>query len=182
MNDLVILVDELDNAIGTMPKLSAHERGGMLHRAFSIFLFNSAGEMLLQQRAAGKYHSSGLWSNACCSHPRLGETVLAAAKRRLKEEMGITCELHEAFSFIYKASLDNNLTEYEYDHVLIGICDDTPIPDNTEVAGWRYLDKEDLLSKINLNPERYTEWFRLCIKNRLAELYSTEKKGEKTAL
>jgi len=181
MSELVILVDEQDNEKGVMPKLEAHEQG-VLHRAFSVFIFNSAGEMLLQQRAAIKYHSSGLWSNACCSHPRPGEAVHDAAVRRLKEEMGITCAVSEVFSFVYHAKLDRGLIEHEYDHVLMGVCDDTPRPDPKEVAGWQYLSKEDLESKMKLNPERYTEWFKLCIEHHSGQLYNNQKQKEATAL
>ncbi len=118
----VILVNEADEPIGTMEKMEAHVKG-LLHRAFSIFIFNSRGEMLLQQRAGGKYHNGGLWTNTCCSHPIPGEKVLSAAKRRLSEEMGFVTELSPAFNFTYKATFDNGLTEYEYDHVLTGVYD-----------------------------------------------------------
>src|SRR5215468_430433 len=112
----VILVNELDEEIGTMEKLSAHEQG-VLHRAISVFIFNEKGEMLLQQRASRKYHSGGLWTNACCSHPHPGEATHAAALRRLKEEMGFETSLKKAFDFVYKTSFDNGLTEHEFDHV-----------------------------------------------------------------
>src|ERR1035437_4931257 len=123
MKDQVILVDDFDIEIGTMPKLEAHQKG-VLHRAFSVFIFNSKGEMLLQQRAFEKYHSGGLWSNACCSHPILGENVHASANRRLMEEMGIQCNIQHEFSFIYNVQLENNLSEHEFDNVFAGVCDD----------------------------------------------------------
>jgi isopentenyl-diphosphate Delta-isomerase len=160
----VILVDEHDHETGTMEKMQAHVEG-RLHRAISVFLFNIKGELLLQQRAAGKYHSSLLWTNTCCSHPRPGETPKDAATRRLQEEMGITCELKEAFSFIYKAELDHNLTEYEYDHVFTGVTDAPPAPDKTEVAGWKYVDVDTLKRDIQRHPEEYTEWFKICLRD-----------------
>jgi isopentenyl-diphosphate Delta-isomerase len=160
----VILVDEHDHEKGTMEKMQAHVEG-KLHRAISVFLFSTKGELLLQQRASGKYHSSLLWTNTCCSHPRPGETPKDAATRRLQEEMGITCELKEAFSFIYKAELDHNLTEYEYDHVFTGIIDALPAPDKTEVAGWKYVDIGTLKQDIQEHPEKYTEWFKICLRD-----------------
>jgi isopentenyl-diphosphate Delta-isomerase len=160
----VILVDEHDHETGTMEKMQAHVEG-KLHRAISVFLFSTKGELLLQQRAFGKYHSSLLWTNTCCSHPRPGETPKDAATRRLQEEMGITCELKEAFSFIYKAELDHNLTEYEYDHVFTGVTDALPAPDKTEVAGWKYVDIDTLKQDIHAHPEKYTEWFKICLRD-----------------
>ena len=121
----VILVDKNDNQVGLMPKLEAHEKG-LLHRAFSIFIFNSRYELLLQKRASSKYHSGGLWTNTCCSHPREGEDTLDAANRRLDEEMGIKTSLRKVYDFIYKAELDNQLTEHEFDHVFYGVCDSDP--------------------------------------------------------
>ena len=164
MTEYVVLVDEQDVEAGVMLKLEAHERG-LLHRAISVFVFNSKGEMLLQKRAEGKYHSAGLWSNACCSHPRPGEEVHAAAIRRLKEEMGLTCSLNEAFSFVYKAGFDNGLTEYEYDHVYVGFTDHEPVPDPAEVAGWSYVDIGTLDMMLANAPGRYSEWFRICLRD-----------------
>lgn len=158
----VVLVDEQDNEVGVMEKLQAHVEG-RLHRAISVFIFNSSGELLLQQRAAGKYHSANLWTNTCCSHPRPGEHALAAANRRLMEEMGMRCELKEVTSFIYKASLDHNLTEYEYDHVFTGVSDIVPVPDGDEVQAWKYITRESLLQDVQAHPENYTEWFKICI-------------------
>jgi len=162
MVEQVVLVDENDVATGMMPKLEAHEKG-VLHRAFSVFIFNLNGDMLLQQRAFGKYHSAGLWSNACCSHPRPGEQVYDAAIRRLYEEMGIKCRIKEVFSFIYEAQLENGLTEHEFDHVFIGLSDDEPKIDSAEVAGWRYIEHDQLMAEIKDHPENYTEWFKLCL-------------------
>ena len=166
----VILVDEQDNEIGIMEKMEAHVQG-KLHRAISVFIFNTKGEMLLQQRAAHKYHSSLLWTNACCSHPRPRETAGAAAVRRLQEEMGMTCDLKEAFSFVYRAHLDKGLTEHEYDHVFTGTCDMAPIADADEVAAWKYISMEDLERDIASHPENYTEWFKICINNYRKELF-----------
>jgi len=167
----VILVDEQDNETGVMEKQQAHIEG-RLHRAVSVFIFNSKGDMLLQQRAHNKYHSADLWTNTCCSHPRPGETVDEAALRRLYEEMGITCELKKIFSFIYKAQLDNGLAEHEFDHVFIGNTDALPIPDSMEVASWKYISIANLKSDINTHPENYTEWFKICFNNRQKELFS----------
>jgi isopentenyl-diphosphate delta-isomerase len=160
--EYVVLVDEQDKEIGTMEKLQAHVEG-KLHRAISVFIYNTKGEFLLQQRAAGKYHSANLWTNTCCSHPREGENVIDAAARRLYEEMDMKCELKEAFSFVYKAALENNLTEYEYDHVFIGISDVMPSPDREEVGAWKYISKDELIADIKANPGNYTEWFKICL-------------------
>jgi isopentenyl-diphosphate delta-isomerase len=157
----VVLVDEQDNEIGVMEKLQAHVEG-RLHRAFSVFICNTQGELLLQQRAAGKYHSASLWTNTCCSHPRPGEGVTDAAHRRLKEEMGLSCELKEAFSFVYKVRFDNNLTEHEFDHVFTGISDTVPIPDTNEVGDWKYVHPDAINEDLAAHPEKYTEWFRIC--------------------
>lgn len=162
MSNEVILVDVQDNAIGTMDKLAAHEQG-LLHRAFSVFIINSNGEMLLQQRAHGKYHSGGLWTNACCSHPMPGESVNDAAKRRLMEEMGIDADAQHHFSFIYKVDLDNNLTEHELDHVLIGVYDDEVKPNPDEVMDYKWVNPEQVLADVAVNPDNYTEWFKLVI-------------------
>lgn len=159
----VILVDLNDNQTGVMEKLLAHEQG-LLHRAFSVFIFNSSGELLLQQRAKDKYHSGLLWTNTCCSHPREGETIQQAALRRLNEEMGISVELKIVHSFIYKAELDNNLTEYEYDHILIGIFDGEPQINSNEVNDWAFRSLQNIQQDIERYPEQYTEWFKLIIK------------------
>jgi len=162
MNEQVILVDEKDKEIGLMPKLEAHQKG-VLHRAFSVFIINSQGEMLLQQRALGKYHSEGLWSNSCCSHPFPGENTADAAQRRLMEEMGINTTLNFLFSFIYKAKLGNGLFEHEYDHVYFGVYDKEPVINTSEVAAWKYISMQELQKDIEQHPSLYTEWFKLSL-------------------
>ncbi|MBZ0328607.1 MAG: isopentenyl-diphosphate Delta-isomerase [Altibacter sp.] len=156
----VILVNEKDEQIGLMPKLEAHQKA-LLHRAFSVFIFNDANELMLQQRAMHKYHSPGLWTNTCCSHQRDGESSLEAGKRRLQEEMGFTTPLRETTSFIYKAPFDNGLTEHEYDHILVGEYNDAPIINKDEVAAWKWMSLEDIKEDIIQNPNRYTEWFKI---------------------
>ena len=158
--EYVILVDEKDQEIGRMEKMEAHKKG-LLHRAFSIFLFNDKNELLLQQRALSKYHSGGLWTNTCCSHPRTGETILQASERRLMEEMGITAQMKPEFSFIYRAELDNNLTEHELDHVVIGSFSGTPKINPEEVEAWKYLAMRDIQQEIEEFPEKYTAWFKV---------------------
>jgi isopentenyl-diphosphate delta-isomerase len=160
--EMVILVDMNDNAIGTMEKLEAHQRGE-LHRAFSILLYNSKGEMLLQKRAQSKYHSGGLWTNACCSHPVPGEKIEDTTRRRLKEEMGIDVPLSYSYKFIYKTALDRNLTEHELDHVFVGRFDGTPSINKTEVEDWKYADIAWLKNDVIKNPDSYTYWFTLLI-------------------
>lgn len=168
----VILVDTNDNEIGVMEKMQAH-REGILHRAFSVFIFNSKKELLLQQRAYTKYHSGGLWTNTCCSHPRPDENTLDAAKRRLLEEMGMECKLKKLFTFIYKERLDNELTEHELDYVYIGYSDEKPLINKDEVADWKYLRISDLLNHIEAHPENYTMWLKLCI-NKVIKLLEDE--------
>lgn len=157
----VILVDDQDRPIGTMEKMEAHEKG-LLHRAFSIFVFNSDDELLLHQRAFGKYHSGGLWTNTCCSHPRPGETVLEAGHRRLMEEMGMTCDLEERFSFVYRSELDKGLIEHELDHVIFGISDELPVLNPEEVAAYRYASLEEISEEMRDDPDLFTEWFKIC--------------------
>lgn len=157
----VILVDEKDNVVGYMEKMEAHEKA-VLHRAFSVFIFNSKGEMLLQQRALKKYHSGGLWTNACCSHPRKEETTLQAAERRLREEMGILTPLTKIFDFIYKANFDNGLTEHEFDHVYVGYSDDKPDINLREVANYSYRSMHAIHTFIHQHPDFYTAWFLLA--------------------
>ena len=159
-NFITQLVDKLDNEIGVMEKMEAHEKG-LLHRAFSVFILNSKGELMLQQRALSKYHSGGLWTNTCCSHPRLGETTKQAAHRRMMEEMGFDCELKELFDFIYKAELDSGLIEHELDHVFVGYYDGNPEINKEEVESWKWMSIEELASHINQQPELYTEWFKI---------------------
>ena len=161
MEEQVILVDRDDVAIGKMGKMIAHEQG-VLHRAFSIFIFNGKGELLMQKRALDKYHSAGKWTNTCCSHPRPTELTEMAAKRRLKEEMGMDCELTYAFNFVYKASFSNELTEHEFDHVYFGVSDDAPIINPSEVAAFKYVDLAVLAKDLVQNPEHYTAWLKVC--------------------
>ncbi|HUW22075.1 MAG TPA: isopentenyl-diphosphate Delta-isomerase [Candidatus Bathyarchaeia archaeon] len=159
----VILVDKDDREIGHQEKLQAH-RQGKLHRAFSIFIFNDRGELMLQKRAKSKYHSAGLWSNTCCSHPQPGETTPKAAHRRLKEEMGFDCPLKEVFQFCYRVDFDNGLAEHEYDHVFIGHYDGDPLPDPDEAEGWQWVGLKNLEENIRRNPDQYTYWLKFCIK------------------
>ncbi|KAA0992524.1 isopentenyl-diphosphate Delta-isomerase [Dyadobacter aurulentus] len=161
MQDQVVLVNEEDEAVGLMPKLEAHQKG-MLHRAFSVFIFNTNGEMLLQRRAFGKYHSEGLWSNTCCSHPFPDESAHHAAVRRLREEMGITAGLDFLFTFQYRAALENGLTENELDHVFWGISDEKPLINTEEVSDFKYIKLSDLKKDLSQNPSRYTEWLKIC--------------------
>ena len=158
----VILVDRNDLAVGTEEKIKAHELA-LLHRAFSVFVFNKNGELMLQQRALHKYHSPGLWTNTCCSHPRPGEETLDAAHRRLQEEMGFDCELQWKFSFIYKAPFDNGLTEHEFDHVFFGTYDHKPIINRDEVEAWKWVKMDSLLADVRKNPGDYTVWFRIAL-------------------
>ncbi len=160
IEEQVILVDKDDKQIGLMPKMEAHEKA-LLHRAFSVFIFNDQGELLLQQRAAEKYHSPLEWTNTCCSHQRDGETNIEAGKRRLQEEMGFTTELTEAFSFIYKAPFDNGLTEHELDHVMIGKFNGIPKINPDEVESYKWMSLEDVKVDIKLNASKYTVWFRI---------------------
>ncbi|MBK8226197.1 MAG: isopentenyl-diphosphate Delta-isomerase [Flavobacteriales bacterium] len=167
--DQVVLVNERDEAIGTMGKLRAHQEGA-LHRAFSVFLFDDQGRLLLQRRSPGKYHSAGLWTNTCCSHPRPGEPVAVAARRRLVEEMGISVEVEHRFSFLYKARFDNGLHEHELDHVFFGSFSGRPNPAADEADGWDYLHPDRLGADLEAHPERYTVWLRECWSRVRAEL------------
>ena len=157
----VILVNESDEVIGSMEKMEAH-RKGVLHRAFSIFIFNNNGDMLLQQRADEKYHSGGLWTNACCSHPSPGKPIEEEAARRLSEEMGFTTKLQPAFSFIYKSVFENGLTEHEFDHVFTGIYEGPVHPDAMEVKHWNYFTMDAIRRMINDDPGKFTAWFRIA--------------------
>ena len=161
MAEQVIIVDENDNEAGVSEKIKAHE-AGLLHRAFSVFIFNSKKELLLQKRASSKYHSGGLWSMTCCGHPRPKEKTKDAAKRRLKEEMGFDCSLKKVYSFIYKAKFDNGLTEYEYDNVFVGNYEENPIINPEEAEEWKWADPLFLRKDIKENPENYTYWFKIC--------------------
>ena len=156
----VILVDENDHPIGLMPKLEAHQKA-VLHRAFSVFIFNDKNELMLQQRAMHKYHSPGLWTNTCCSHQRDGETNIEAGRRRLSEEMGFVTDLYETISFIYKAPFENGLTEHEFDHVMIGYYNSEPKINRDEVASWKWMTLEEVKLDIAVQPELYTEWFKI---------------------
>ena len=160
IEDKVILVDNNDNQIGLMPKLEAHEKG-VLHRAFSVFIFNNHGELMLQRRALTKYHSPGLWTNTCCSHQRDGESNISSGKRRLNEEMGFDTELFEKTSFIYKAKFDNGLIEHEFDHVLVGSYNHSPITNSIEVDSWKWMSLENIKKDINDHPDNYTAWFKI---------------------
>lgn len=157
----VILVDENDIVQGAMEKMEAHEKG-ILHRAFSIFIFNAKGDMLIQQRSLNKYHSGGLWTNACCSHPRPGESTNAAAERRLQEEMRFYTPINKVFDFVYRSTFANGLTEYEFDHVYVGYYDEDPEPDPAEVAGYQYLEMEKIAGMVRTQPELFTAWFHIA--------------------
>ena len=163
MIEKVILVDINDKEIGTMEKQEAHVKG-LLHRAFSVFIFNDKNELLLQRRAVNKYHSGGLWTNTCCSHPRQNEKTKDAAKRRLLEEMGMRSTLKKQFDFIYKAKLDNNLYEHEFDHVFFGFNNDLPVINTEEVEGYTYKTLEDIGNEMKTTPDKYTEWFKICFR------------------
>ncbi|MDY3343919.1 isopentenyl-diphosphate Delta-isomerase [Riemerella anatipestifer] len=163
MCEKVVLVNPKDEVLGVMEKLQAH-RGGFLHRAFSVFLFNTKGEMLLQRRAGVKYHSPRLWTNAVCSHPRLGESYKAGAQRRLIEELGIDADISEKFSFIYKAEVGDNLWEHELDYVFTGIYEGDFNLNPEEVSEIRYISMEALDKELEANPEQFTEWFKIILK------------------
>jgi isopentenyl-diphosphate delta-isomerase len=156
----VILVNEKDEQIGLMEKIEAHEKA-LLHRAFSVFVFNEKGETMIQQRALSKYHSPGLWTNTCCSHQREGETNIQAGKRRLQEEMGFSTDLKDTISFIYKAPFDNGLTEHEFDHILVGKFEGEPNLNPDEVADWKWISLEEVEKDMQERPDIYTEWFKI---------------------
>jgi len=160
--EFVVLVDEQDNAIGTMEKQQAHVEG-VLHRAFSIFIFNSEKELLLQKRASSKYHCGGLWTNTCCSHPRENESVVDAANRRLQEEMGMQSSLKPIFTFVYKAEFANGLTEHEFDHVYFGESNEMPSINNEEVEDFRFIGMKELQLEIKESPNNFTPWFLIAL-------------------
>ncbi len=160
-DEFVILVDENDFPSGKMEKIEAH-RKGLLHRAFSVFIFNDRGELMLQQRALSKYHSPGLWTNTCCSHPRVGEDTSEAAHRRMKEEMGFDCRMEEKFSFVYQAEVGNGLIEHEFDHVFIGKYNNPPVINPDEAESWKFMKLDDIKKEMHENPENYTVWFRIA--------------------
>ncbi len=157
----VILVDEFDNELGEMEKMEAHEKAE-LHRAFSVFIFNDNNQLMLQQRALSKYHSPGLWTNTCCSHPRPDEEVLEAGHRRLMEEMGFDCPLEKIFDFVYKAKFDVGLTEHEFDHVLFGRYSGDPVINPDEVHDWKWMNMDEIAKEMQSHPEKYTIWFRIA--------------------
>jgi len=169
----VILVDREDNPVGTLPKMEAHEKG-VLHRAFSVFILNQKGELMLQQRALHKYHSPGLWTNTCCSHQREGEENLQAGTRRLEEEMGFSVPLEELFSFIYKAPFDNGLTEHELDHVMLGYYEGIPEINSDEVNTWKWMSLNEIASDLTVNPESYTVWFKIIFERFFNHVKSTK--------
>ena len=174
----VILVNENDEQVGLMEKMEAHRRA-LLHRAFSVFIFNHKGEMLLQQRAASKYHSAGLWSNACCSHPSPGEDILAAARRRTIEELGIDIPLQKQFHFIYKAEFDNGLTEFEFDHVFIGYFNNTLDYNREEVQDCSFKSMNEIKESLKSHPKIFTEWFKIAFP-KIEEWWLKNYKGAKT--
>jgi isopentenyl-diphosphate delta-isomerase len=161
-SEQLILVDAHDRELGVKEKMEAHVEGA-LHRAFSVFVFDSEKRLLLQKRARTKYHSGGLWSNTACGHPRPGETTLAAARRRLHEEMGFDCELREAFEFLYRAELDGALIEHEYDHVLVGTHEGDPAPDPSEVEDWRWVTMDELRRRLSDEPRSYSYWLKVVV-------------------
>lgn len=170
--EFVILVDSKDNSLGKMEKMEAH-RSGNLHRAFSVFVYNDIGEMMLQRRAFSKYHSPGLWTNACCSHPKPEESTIDAAHRRLMEEMGFDCKLEEIFSFIYKAEVGNELTEHEFDHVFTGKWNKPPELNSEEADDWKFMPIDAIRKDMIQNPSNYTVWFRIAFAE--IENYLTQK-------
>ena len=169
----VILVNEEDTVLGSVEKMEAHQKA-LLHRAFSIFIFNSKGEMLLQQRALNKYHSGGLWTNACCSHPQPGETTIDAAVKRLQEEMGFTTTITKAFDFIYKVPFENGLTEYEFDHVFVGDYEDVIHVNPHEVSDYCYKTIVEIRSSLESHPQKYTAWFKIAFP-KLEDYLATER-------
>lgn len=181
MPEEVVLVDPADRELGTLEKLQAH-REGRLHRAVSVFVFDPAGRLLLQRRAAGKYHSAGQWTNTCCSHPRPGEPAAGAADRRLQEEMGFRCTLRPAFLLRYRAEVGDALVEHELDHVFVGRWTGDPTPDPGEADAWRWVPLAEAAADVAAHPERYTPWFRLimtdpALRDRLRAAAETEAPG-----
>ncbi|OIP20096.1 MAG: isopentenyl-diphosphate delta-isomerase [Candidatus Huberarchaeum crystalense] len=169
MPEMIILVDEKDREIGEIEKIEAHKNGGKLHRAFSIFIFNSSNEIMLQRRALTKHHWAGVWSNTCCSHPLIKEKLENAVHRRLKKEMGFDCILKEAFSLVYKATdKETDLTEWEYDHFFIGVFDGAPKLNPKEVKEWKWIKINELKDDLKKNPKKYTPWFKIGL-NKVVE-------------
>ncbi len=160
--ECLILVDENDNKVGVGTKMQVH-RQGALHRAFSVFIFDNQGRLMLQQRASTKYHSGGLWTNSCCGHPRPGESNLAASTRRLHEEMGFTCQLNEVDQILYRVDVSNGLVENEYNHTFIGAFDGKPALNPQEAEGWKWIAIADVFNAIKQNPEHFTAWFKVIL-------------------
>jgi isopentenyl-diphosphate delta-isomerase len=158
----VVLVNERDEQVGIMEKMEAH-RKALLHRAFSVFIFNAKGEMLLQRRALNKYHSAGLWTNACCSHPMPGEDTEKAALRRLNEELGFSTSINKIFDFVYKSGFDNGLTEHEFDHVFVGNYDGSIKPDKSEVSDYCFMSLPEIENSLQLKPANFTAWFHIAL-------------------
>lgn len=158
----LILVDEQDNKVGTAGKMQVH-RQGTLHRAFSVFIFDSQGRLMLQQRASGKYHSGGLWTNSCCGHPRPEENNLEAAMRRLDEEMGFTCLLKEVDQILYRVDVSNSLVEHEYNHTFIGMFNHTPVLNPDEAEGWKWMSVADIYTAVDQTPDQFTPWFKVIL-------------------
>ena len=165
----VVLVNTEDEALEEMDKMEAHVQG-ILHRAFSVFIFNQKGDMLIHQRATNKYHGADLWTNACCSHPQWGEDVRQSALDRLEYEMGLKCDIKKAFSFLYKTSVENNLTEHEFDHVFVGYTDENPNPNPEEVQNYQWISPEKLQEQIKAQPQLFTYWFRMALPKVLEEI------------
>ncbi|VWD04473.1 isopentenyl-diphosphate delta-isomerase [Burkholderia lata] len=165
MDEQLVLIDADDMPVGTCGKMQVH-REGLLHRAFSIFVFDSQGRLLLQQRAFGKYHSGGLWTNTCCGHPRPGETLGDATLRRLNEEMGFSCELRKVDTLLYRATLANGLVEHEFTHIHVGVFDGLPMPDPAEAAAWKWIDVSELVRWLDAEPAIFTVWFRYMVERR----------------
>jgi isopentenyl-diphosphate delta-isomerase len=172
----LILVNEDDEAIGVEEKITAHLNGA-LHRAFSLFIFNSGGQLLVQKRTSTKYHSKGLWSNTCCGHPRPGESIEAASRRRLREEMGFDCGVEKVFEFVYRVKLDNGFYEHEYDHVLVGKFDGTPSPNRDEVDDWDWVNLKKIRLDMQAHPDNYTYWFRISIDELCRSIKSSKSLG-----
>lgn len=172
--EFVVLVNEKDQETGLMEKMQAHVEG-VLHRAFSIFVFDSNDRLLLQQRALSKYHTPGLWTNTCCSHPRKNESLPQATRRRLMEEMGMECAMEKAFDFVYKADVGQGLTEHEFDHVFVGYTDELPQINKEEVESYRYANLEEIRHEMNKKPEDFTVWFRIAF-DRVEEYFKLNKK------
>jgi isopentenyl-diphosphate delta-isomerase len=169
LKEKVLLVDQNDQVLGKMEKIEAHEKG-LLHRAFSVFVYNDKNELLLQKRALSKYHTPGLWTNTCCSHQQENESNIEAGIRRLQEEMGFKTDLKNQFSFIYKAPFSNGLTEHEYDHILIGYFNGEPNPNPDEVVDWKWMSLDAIEKDIHKNPDHYTAWFRILLEKYLEKL------------